>query len=80
MEIPVATVHMNAGPYLKPVLATARKFNPRVILISNQTNAALGSLAEFARFEPYAQEAAYFQKIYRHLSSNPHGFELFCFQ
>lgn len=80
MEIPVVIAHMNAAPYLKPVLATARSFNSRVILIGNQTNAELGSLAECVRFEPYAREAACFQKIYRHLSSNPHDFELFCFQ
>jgi hypothetical protein len=80
MEIPVIIAHMNPAPYLQPVLATARQFNSRVIWIGNQTNAELSALAECVRFEPYAREAAYFQRIYRHLSSNPHGFELFCFQ
>ena len=80
MDIPVVMVHMNNVPYLKPVIATARKFNSRVILIGNQGAGESGAPAEFARFEPYAQEAAYFQTIYQHLSSNPYGFELFCFQ
>lgn len=80
MEVPVVIVHMNAAAYLKPVLATARKFNSRVILIGNPRAEGANGLCEFVRFEPYAREAAYFQTIYRHLNSNPHGFELFCFQ
>ena len=80
MNIQVVIVQMNSVPYLKPVLATARKFNSRVVLIGNEQAGEASEPAEFVRFEPLAQEAAYFQQIYQHLSTNPYGFELFCFQ
>jgi len=80
--IPVIFIHrMNGKPppeYLLTALRQARSYNTKIVLLSDVKACLPG--VEFCPLSVLFKEAEAFTPHYRHMSSNPHGFELICFQ
>ena len=81
INIPVIFVHLQAEKsfYLKYSLTQAKKFNPRVILISDAHNNLFPEIECHNLFN-YCSGAKKFISIYKHLSPNEYPYEIFCFQ
>lgn len=76
--IPVVFVHRGSQEYLSTALCQARQWNPKVILLGDTSNKQLGS--EHYRYDSLFGRASHFDSLYRHMSTNSRGFELFCIQ
>lgn len=81
-SIPIIIVHKGNSFYLEPVLRQIRLFNPesRICLISDDSTKGKFDFVEHHDISRYMTGADEFAKIYVHLSINPFGYELFCFQ
>lgn len=81
-NIPVILVHKGNTFYLKPVLEHIRLFNPdtRICLLSDASTKGKYDFVEHYDIAQYMTDADEFAKVYVHLSTNPFGYELFCFQ
>ena len=81
---PIIVLHRGANDYLRVCLSQAKFSNPnsRVILLGDESNVNIAKEAgvEHYLINDYFKQAQEFQKIYRHYSTNPYDFELFCFQ
>lgn len=80
-NLPILIVHKGDSFYLKPVLKQIRLFNPasRICLISTEDTNHYDFIEHYNITE-YMSGANAFAKKYVHLSTNPYGYELFCFQ
>jgi len=76
----VVFIHTGDAPYLRYTLSQAKISNPdsRIILIGDINNDKY-DFVEHYFIEKYAEEADLFSKLYKHHSSNPYHFEIFCF-
>ena len=81
---PIIVLHKGSSDYLKICLAQAKFSNPnsRIILLGDETNETLAKQvgAEHYLICNYFSKAQEFAKIYKHYSTNPYDYELFCFQ
>lgn len=78
--IPVIFVHAGDSFFLSDVLAQAKEFNERVILLGDEKNQYCSSLGiEYYPMADFFKEAHHFAKIYSHMSHRPHHIELLSF-
>jgi hypothetical protein len=79
--VPIIFIHNGNHSYLKYSLRQARSFNPGspIYLLGDKKNNKFNFL-EHHYIKDYFKEAAAFENIYRHMSTNAHDIELFCFQ
>lgn len=78
----ICFVHTGDSWYLWYTLRQARLTNPNadIILIGDRHLPHYDPFVRHVAIQDYFGEAAAFAKIYQHLSTNSHGYELFCFQ
>lgn len=81
MNIPILIVHKGNTFYLPIVLRQLRLFNPnsRICLISDESTKCY-EFVEHYDIKNYSEGLIHFGEIYKHRSSNPYDYELFCFQ
>lgn len=81
MNIPILIVHRGNTFYLNLVLKQLRLFNPdsRICLISDEST-KLYDFVEHCDIDQYSDGLRRFGQVYKHMSSNPYNYELFCFQ
>lgn len=81
MNISILIVHLGNTFYLAPVLRQLRLFNPtsRICLISDEST-TIYDFVEHYDINLYSDGLRRFEDIYKHMSSNPYKYELFCFQ
>jgi len=82
MAIPVVFIHRGDSDYLFNTFYQLKYTNPGipVYLIGTPELKLYSSMVTHVNIEDYMAEASAFAKIYRHLSSNDHDYELFCIQ
>lgn len=82
MSLPIVFVHKGASPYLPYALHQARAYNPgaRVVLLGDAAACSMARPEERVPLSRYMEGADAFASTYKNLSTNPVGFELFCFQ
>ncbi len=75
-------IHRGESWYLYYTVKQARKWNPaaEIVVLTDQPEHALKPYARILPIGDFFSSAAAFEKVYRHLSFNTRGFELFCFQ
>ena len=80
MAIPIILIHRSNSNYLPYTIAQAKWTNPRshLFLIGDESNRY--ELVEHKSIAAYMDSATQFAYVYRHLSTNPIEYELFCFQ
>ncbi|PSB30672.1 tetratricopeptide repeat protein [Stenomitos frigidus] len=80
MAIPIILIHRSNSNYLPYTIAQAKWTNPksRLFFIGDESNRY--ELVEHDFFAKYMDAATEFAHVYRHLSTNPIEYELFCFQ
>lgn len=78
-KIPVILIHRSNSYYLPYSLHQAKEYNERVILIGDDSNNCF-NFVEHYNMQDYFKEALDFEGLYKHLSTNPYQYELFCFQ
>jgi hypothetical protein len=80
-SVTILMVHRGDSFYLEPVLRQLRLFNPesRICLISDAATNHY-PFVEHHDIGLYAEGMEAFAEVYVHMSSNPYGYELFCFQ
>ncbi len=80
-RIPIIIVNKGKPYYLQYVINQARLFNPDndIILLGDKENSILSGV-KHAYISDYFDNAKDFEKVYKHMSTNSYGFELFCFQ
>jgi hypothetical protein len=81
MSLPIIFIHNGNNSYLKYSLRQAKYFNPEspIHLIGDSKNDKFGFL-QHHQIGDYFQEAKKFEAVYKHMSTNAHDIELFCFQ
>jgi len=80
-RIPIVFIHVDNPPYLKYTLLQARAANPDLpIHLIGQAGNDCYDFVQHHNIDDYAAEALQFANWYEHRSSNPVGFEMFCFQ
>jgi len=82
MSVPIVFLHRGSASYLTYSLFQARSSNPgsEVILLGDRYNRGVARYFGHHRMSEYFRGAKEFSAVYEHMSSNPSGFELFCFQ
>jgi len=82
MPLPICFVHTGDSWYLWYTLRQARLTNPTapIYLIGDRHLPQYDGFATYVPIAAYMAEANAFAGIYRHLSTNSHAYELFCFQ
>ena len=80
-SLPIIFIHRSNSEHLKYSLAQARESNPNstIFLLGDSSNDVY-EFVEHRPFVEYFQEAAHFQKLYKHYSTHGVDFELICFQ
>ena len=80
-SIPIIIVHTGDSFYLEPVLQQVRLFNPDndIYLISDESTNHY-EFVSHVKISNYYTKAEEFKRHYKHMSPNPYGYELFCFQ
>lgn len=75
-------IHKGDSWYLPYALRQCIKSNPsaRVILLGDDANKKYNHIVEHQKIEDYSIEADDFSKLYKHYSTQPYDYELFCFQ
>lgn len=80
---PIVLIHKGNSNYL-PVsiwqLKNTQNKNTPIFLIGNDDNAHFGNIISHLNYADYIAEAAEFTKAYKHYSTNPYDYELFCIQ
>lgn len=64
--------------YLPAAIEQAQRYNPRVVLIGDDSNVSLD--VEYYHYAEYFQEAKVFEPHYSHMCTNHHRFELYNLQ
>jgi len=81
MGIPIIYIFSGWEPYLDLSVRQAKRFNPdSPIYHVTGADSRVADGAIHVDDSLYRGMAERFERSYRHLSVNPHGFELFCFQ
>ena len=83
MSLPVLVAHTGYQPYLEFTLrqAAAEAGPGGVLLLGDRANDRFPFLRHVDGTAPaYARAAEAFARVYRHMSTNSHAFELFCFE
>src|SRR5215510_13491628 len=80
-SLPIIFIHRSNSEHLKYSLAQAHQSNPNstIFLLGDSSNDVY-DFVEHRPFVEYFQEAAHFQKLYKHYSIYFIDFELICFQ
>jgi len=80
-SLPIIFIHRSNSEHLKYSLAQAHESNPNstIFLLGDSSNNVY-DFVEHRPFVEYFQEAAHFQKLYKHYSTHGIDFELICFQ
>ena len=80
MAIPIILIHRSNSNYLPYTIAQAKWTNPRsrLFLLGDESNRY--ELVDHKVIADYMDSATQFAQVYRHLSTNPVEYELFCFQ
>ena len=75
-------IHKGDSWYLPYALCQCIKSNPsaRVILLGDDANKKYNNIVEHQLIEDYSIEADDFSKLYKHYSTQPYDYELFCIQ
>lgn len=79
VRVPVVLLQVGDQPYLKPVVRQAKEHNSEIVLIAEGAIDSMRKEVDFVEMKGLHDEATYFSKLYRHLSTNPYITELFCF-
>ncbi|QSH41009.1 hypothetical protein P0136_10270 [Lentisphaerota bacterium ZTH] len=81
MTIPIVFIHKGYSEYMEYSLRQAKASNPgsRIILLGNESNNRF-DFVDHVDMDNYFSKAVEFAEIYRHLSTNPYQYELFCIQ
>jgi hypothetical protein len=79
--LPIVFLHYGRGDYLPFTMGRAKmiNLNSPLCLIGDDHNRGFLPFAQHFNMNDYARQAVEFEKIYRHLSPNGRGYELFCF-
>jgi hypothetical protein len=79
--LPIIFIHRGASRYLAGSITQARQSNPdaQIIVLGDRYNAGL-RLARHLNAADFADGAAEFRKVYKHLSTHDVAYELFCFE
>lgn len=77
--LPIILIHKGNIDYLKYSLLQAKASNPnsRVILLGDKANSHFKKIVEHYEIEK-SELCDEFIKVYRHFSTNPYGYEVFC--
>ena len=80
--IPVIVVHKGCQEYLRTCINYATDHGHRVVLIGDQSNVQLaGDKAVWVdHSELESDKQKEFVSLYKHMSTNPYGYEKFCFE
>ncbi len=81
MSLPIVFIHKGYSSYLEFSLRQAKHAcpNSEIILLGDSLNDRFDFVTHVDIGEHFKGAEA-FASVYRHVSSNPHGYELFCFQ
>ena len=81
MSLPIIFIHKGYSSYLEFSLRQAKLTNPasEIFLLGDDANNRFPFVSH-TLIKDYFSSAAEFAKLYKHLSTNPYNFELFCFQ
>lgn len=81
MSVPIFFVNQGNSFYLKYTLKQAKYFNneSKIYLLGDATNNVYPFIKHI-NLNKYQSSAQLFAGIYKHRSTNPHEYELFCFQ
>jgi len=77
MSIPIIYFHTGNSSYLNISIKQCKKFNDHVILLGDDSNSDID--VEHHNLYDYHDDVAKFHKLYQHMSTNGHGFELTCY-
>ena len=80
-SIPIVFIHTGYSDYMEYSLRQAKHTNPdsEIILLGDKSN-NLFPFVTYVNIKDYFEGALEFAKIYKHYSTNPYNYELFCFQ
>ena len=80
-SIPIVFIHTGYSDYMEYSLRQAKHTNPdsEIILLGDESNNRFHFVTH-VNIKDYFNGAAEFAKIYKHYSTNPYNYELFCFQ
>jgi hypothetical protein len=81
MSLPIIFIHKGYSDYMKYSLRQAKYSNPdsKIILLGDASNNKFDFVTH-VNMKNYFDQAGEFAKVYQHYSTNPYGYELFCFQ
>ncbi len=81
MSLPIVFIHTGYSAYLEFSLRQAKHSSPdsEIILLGNEANDRF-DFVRHVNMKDCFKSAAEFAKIYQHYSTNPHDYEMFCFQ
>ncbi len=81
MSLPIIFIHKGYSDYMEYSLRQAKYSNPdsEIILIGDEFNNRF-DFVKHVDMKAYFQGASDFADVYTHYSTNPYGYELFCFQ
>ncbi|MDD5698068.1 MAG: hypothetical protein PHH77_05580 [Victivallaceae bacterium] len=79
--LPIVFIHRGSSSYLEFSLRQAKYANPgsEIILLGDAANDRFAFIKQ-VNIRDYFSRAAEFSEKYRHFSTNPYNYELFCFQ
>lgn len=82
MSLPVVFIHKGNSGYLAYSLAQVKASNPqsKIYLIGDSKNSHYNRIVEHKKINRYNEGIKEFASLYKHLSTNPFDYELFCFQ
>ncbi|MTT30906.1 hypothetical protein GMB86_02615 [Terrilactibacillus sp. BCM23-1] len=79
MTYPVIFIHYGNPDWLKSTLYQAKIYNPKVILLGDETNNKY-PFVEHYNLSEFSDTALEFRKVYQHLSKRDAKYELFCIE
>ncbi len=83
MNIPIIIIHQGNPFYLERCLHHAQVYNPNntIYLLGDESNCHLANKqVKHVNISDYFSSAKDFAKLYRHQTTNPYQYNLFCFQ
>jgi len=81
MSFPIVFIHTGYSDYMEYSLRQAKQTNPdaEIILLGDEANDRFPFVTH-VNIKDYFKSASEFAKIYKHFSTNPYHYELFCIQ
>lgn len=81
MSLAIVFIHKGYSSYLEFSLRQAKYSSPdsEIILLGDKANDRFDFVTH-VNMKDYFEQANEFAKVYQHYSTNPYGYELFCFQ